>query len=206
MTDPAGRPEPANRILGAVLAGGRSSRFGTDKALAPAGDRPLGRRVVDALRAAAVDPVAFIGGDAGPRIGVPTVPDLRPGEGPLGGLATAMAWAKPHRVVVVPCDAVLLDAAHVTALTAVPGIDPETGRERAVVATVDGEPRISLACWPGEWHRSTLAMVDAGHRRFFDALTEQPWVGVEVPPEAVIDADTPQELARLLGSTDPDRA
>ena len=96
-------------IAGAVLVGGRSRRFGSDKALADAGGRPLGSRVIDALRAAGVDPVVAVGGTAGSTLGVPTVADRHPGEGPLAALATVLTWARSGLVVVAPCDLPLLD-------------------------------------------------------------------------------------------------
>lgn len=41
---------PLSRAAGLVLAGGRSTRFGSDKALALLGDKTLLERAVDALR------------------------------------------------------------------------------------------------------------------------------------------------------------
>ncbi len=193
-TPSAGRPPPAwgEALVGAVLCGGRSSRFGADKALAPFGSSTVGDRVVTALRDAGVDPVAAIGGTAGDGLGLPTIADRRPGEGPLAGLATALVWARTGWVVVVPCDLPLLDSAHVAALLA-PG--PES--DRPIVATVDGVPKVSLAVWPTSCARVALRLLDDDERRFRAVLDEVAWRGVEVPPEAVADADTPEELARL---------
>ena len=154
----------------------------------------VGQRVVAALRAAGVDPVAAVGGSAGPEIGVPTIADLRPGDGPLAGLATALLWAKTGLVIVVACDLVLLQGAHVSALLAA----ADANRAAVTVATVAGRPQVSLACWPAEHGRSILRMLDRGEHRFGRALDEMGWVGIELPPEAVADADTPAELQRLL--------
>ncbi len=78
------------RVLGAVLAGGRSRRFGSDKALALLAGKPLIAHVLDRLRPQ-VDAVVVVGrGYAGEG----SLPD-RPaaGLGPLGGLAAALAHA-----------------------------------------------------------------------------------------------------------------
>lgn len=186
-------PEP---LVGAVLCGGRSSRFGSDKALAPFRSSTVGANVVAALRGAGVDPVAAIGGTAGSELGLPTVPDRRPGDGPLGGLATALLWARTGWVVVVPCDLPLLRADHVVRLLAPGPVD-----DKPVVATVGGEPRISLSIWPAGDGRRVLRLLDGGQRRFRAAIDDRPWRGVELPEEAVLDADTPEELARLEGGT-----
>lgn len=186
------RPSPP--VVGAVLCGGQSSRFGSDKALADANGVTVGARVVSALRAGGADPVVAIGGTAGSALAIPTVNDLRPGDGPLGGLATALLWAKTGWVAMAPCDAVLLTGDHVEALVSARPAMADT----VVVATVDGEPRVSLALWPAVRGREILGLVDDGVRKFRAGLEHIGWLGVEVPPEAVADADTPEELARLL--------
>lgn len=179
-------------IVGAVLCGGRSERFGTDKALADAGGRPLASRVVAALREAGADPVLAIGGTAGPELGIPTVADRDPGAGPLAGLATALRWARTGLVVVVPCDLPLLAAAHIRPLI------EKASQHQAAVALGDGRPQPSLGCWPASLGPSIQALVDDGARAWRAALEAGPWVGVELPEEAMADADTPGQLASLL--------
>lgn len=77
-------------ILGAVLAGGRSTRFGSDKALAEIAGRTLLSRAVEAL-SAWCDHVAVVGRETAPA---PTLPDWpAPGAGPLGGVAAALNHA-----------------------------------------------------------------------------------------------------------------
>lgn len=87
------------RTLGAVLAGGRSSRFGSDKAAATWN----GRALVDhaaALIGQLVDRVVIVGPD--------DVADLPgPGLGPLGGIAGALDLAADEgfaSVLTIGCD------------------------------------------------------------------------------------------------------
>lgn len=192
------RPDlAADRLTGAVFCGGRSSRFGSDKALADVGGVPMGYHVVVALRDAGVDPVAAIGGSAGVELAVPTVPDRFPGEGPLAALVTALLWADRGHVVAVPCDLPLLRAEHVRAIVAAarPGV--------ASVATLDGRPQPSIGCWPAGWGRRLLEALGGGARAWRAALDVGPWVGVELPSEALADADTPETLRNLV---EPGRA
>lgn len=186
-------PRSSPPVTGAVLCGGQSSRFGRDKALVDAGGQLLGARVIMALRQAGIDPVVAVGGTAGPALGVPTVPDRQPGQGPLPALATALRWAKHGLVVVVPCDLPLLNANHVLALVEQARSQPGT----AVVAS-DGRPQPSVGCWPASLARSVQALIDTGARTWRAALEAGPWTEVPLPPEAMADADTPAELDRLL--------
>lgn len=77
-------------ILGAVLAGGQSTRFGSDKALAELAGRTLLARAVDAL-SGWCEYVVVVGRETAPA---PTLPDWpHPGMGPLAGIAAALHLA-----------------------------------------------------------------------------------------------------------------
>jgi len=77
-------------ILGVVLAGGKSTRFGSDKALAELGGRTLLARAVDAL-SGWCEYVVIAGRDHGPA---PCIPDWpQAGMGPLGGIAAGLHHA-----------------------------------------------------------------------------------------------------------------
>ncbi|USI72506.1 NTP transferase domain-containing protein [Sphingomonas morindae] len=81
------------RRLGAILAGGAASRFGGDKAAARLGGRALLDHVALAL-GGWCDALVVVGRD---WPGLTRVEDLpRPGLGPLGGLAGALAHAARH--------------------------------------------------------------------------------------------------------------
>ena len=78
-------------ILGAVLAGGLSSRFGSDKALAEYRGHTLLTHAVDAL-SGWCEHVIVVGRPTAPA---PTLPDWpRAGMGPLGGIAAALHHAR----------------------------------------------------------------------------------------------------------------
>lgn len=77
-------------ILGVVLAGGQSTRFGSDKALAEIGGHTLLARAVDAL-SGWCEHVVVAGRETAPA---PCIPDWpRPGMGPLGGIAAGLHHA-----------------------------------------------------------------------------------------------------------------
>lgn len=95
----------AQGVTGIVLAGGKSSRLGQDKALIDAGGLPLIGRTVDRLRAV-VDEVVLVTDRPGRLafLGLRTVQDLYPGVGVLGGLHAALSAVRDGYGLVVGCD------------------------------------------------------------------------------------------------------
>jgi molybdopterin-guanine dinucleotide biosynthesis protein A len=103
------------RILGVILAGGKSRRFGRPKALATLGGVPMASWGIRALQAADL-PVVVISDEDGVEavLGVPVRPDLEAGLGPLGGLWTALQWASERGddgVLLLGCDMPLVSEA-----------------------------------------------------------------------------------------------
>lgn len=129
-------------LLGAVLAGGRSTRFGSDKAFARLGGRTLLERAVEGL-GIMCDAVVVAGREDAP---VPTLPDWpRPGMGPLGGIAAALRHAQEAgygEVLTCPVDSVGLAA-------------DLPGQLRPAPAYCESQPVIGL------WPVSALAELEA---------------------------------------------
>ncbi len=78
-------------ILGVVLAGGASTRFGSDKALAELGGHTLLNRAFDALTGFC-ELVVVAGRERGPGHCIPDWP--RPNMGPLAGIAAGLHLAR----------------------------------------------------------------------------------------------------------------
>lgn len=90
--------------IGAILAGGASRRFGSDKALAEMRGMPMIDHAARAL-SRHVDRVVVIGRDHPGLAGAPDRP--QPGLGPLGGIAGALGYAADlgePSVLTVACD------------------------------------------------------------------------------------------------------
>lgn len=106
------------RLLGAVLAGGAATRFGSDKALALLDGVALIDRALASLSPYCAQ-LVVVGREAA---AVRTIPDLPfPDLGPLGGIAGALTFAADHgfdAVLTTACDTPFLPEALVTALIA----------------------------------------------------------------------------------------
>jgi molybdenum cofactor guanylyltransferase len=89
-----------------LLAGGKSTRMGTDKAGVLVQGQPLWRRQLATLRALDPDELFISGRDGGPYAneGLEILKDRYAERGPLGGLETALSRTKKDYLVVLAID------------------------------------------------------------------------------------------------------
>jgi molybdopterin-guanine dinucleotide biosynthesis protein A len=96
---------------GFVLAGGQSSRMGSDKALLPFAGQPLIARALSAIREAGLT-TSIAGAAPSARAPLaayaPVVDDSDPGLGPLAGICAALAATFTRFAVFLPVDLPLL--------------------------------------------------------------------------------------------------
>lgn len=102
----AGRNTPIKQaIAGVVLAGGKSSRMGRDKAILPFHGRPLIDHMIGLLRAAGCEDV-FVSGQ---RNGYACIPDRTPEQGPAAAMRHVLQELSAYKgVLFVPVDMPLL--------------------------------------------------------------------------------------------------
>jgi molybdopterin-guanine dinucleotide biosynthesis protein A len=90
---------------GAVMAGGKSSRFGRDKALLTVNGETLLARALRVLAGVTEEQIVIGPPERKSQAGtVQVVPDEYPESGPLGGIYTALHAASHELLLVVACD------------------------------------------------------------------------------------------------------
>lgn len=135
-------------------------------------------RVADAMVDAGALDVARIGDE---------VADHHPGEGPLGGVLTALSWSDEQVTVVAPCDLVAPSAAAFEALV----VGLLAGDALAAVPHRDQPMPVALRAAAGVHLAERFA---AGERSLRAALATLALVTVDLPDSALADADTPDDL------------
>ena len=147
------------KILGAILAGGQSRRFGSDKAKALFEGKALLEHVADALRPQCAE-LVIAGREWDGIISVADVPEN--GQGPLGGLAGALDYAQRNGFnAVLSCGCDLL------------GIRSDLARQLgSAPAILDELPIVGL--WPADLADTLTAwLADPANRsvyRFADYI------------------------------------
>ncbi len=102
----AGKPQPfIGGVTGVILAGGKSSRFGSNKAFADVNGRQLIQRVIGVMRAV-FEELILITNDPGEysSLGIPMHADIIKGLGPLGGIYTGIENMTGRSGFFVACD------------------------------------------------------------------------------------------------------
>ena len=180
--------------------------MGRDKALlVVGGSEPLIVRVSRALAEAGAADVFSVGGDgeAQGALGIRMVPDHHPGEGPLGGIITALRESPENLVVVLACDTPGITAAVPVALVKAIEEDPE-----AAVAVVRIGDRLHPlnAVWRRDRCLAILeSLFDRGERAPRTAFAELHVLDVaDIDGRLVEDVDSPSDLDRY--SEGPEQA
>ncbi|CAN5787101.1 molybdenum cofactor guanylyltransferase [soil metagenome] len=189
------------RVVGAVLCGGASRRMGTPKALVEVDGVPMAARVAGAMSQAGAGRIVLVGGDPAwsTRLHLPLVPDRWPGEGPLGGLATALldhsgedGGTGGEIVLVVACDQPWMDGGSLRLLLG--GLAAEPMAVAAVAVGIDGRRAPFPAAWRSSEAARLRALVEGGARRAGVAVDGQRHVQVVLPPGVLADVDRPEDL------------
>ncbi len=196
-------PAEARPFSGAVLVGGASSRMGADKpflavATRPPSGRPLAAVTRDALVGAGAAEVLAVGatGERAERLGalgLRPVADAEPGEGPLGGLLSALDHAAHDPVVVLACDLPGVTAGTVRAL--LDALERAAPGRPGVIAVAGGRAQPLLGAWhPVAAAPPLRAAFAGGERSLVRAVATVDPVRVAVPAAWARNVNTPGEL------------
>jgi len=178
---------------GWVLAGGRSSRMGEDKALIEVEGRPLALRVADLVRESCGtvsivgDPSRYAG------LGLSVISDNFPGEGPIAGIEAALRATPADWNLIAACDMPSLDSTVFESLFS-------TGCDCSVPRYADGSLEPLCSVYHRRCHVGVLAALGSGTRKVTDALRRLESDGFSVcyvparDPAPFRNLNTPEDL------------
>lgn len=92
-------------ITGAILAGGKSSRMGSDKAFVKLDNHPIIKYIIQEIKPETGELLLVTNNQPAYRhLGLPLVSDIYANRGPLSGIHSALVHARFDRVLVLACD------------------------------------------------------------------------------------------------------
>lgn len=191
-----------SEATGVVLAGGKSTRMGQDKAALLLDGEPLLARVVRRLQHALADVLIVGPAEIGALVpGLRVVQDTEPGRGPLAGLSSALRAISTPWAFVVACDMPFIEPALVRAMVDLAVAPPEV--DAVVLRTQRGTEKLHTAyaktCLPAVDNQ--LAAGDLALHRLLSAIRvrEMPWsdaVRYDPAGYSAFNANTPEDWAR----------
>lgn len=191
----------ADTIVGAVLAGGMSTRFGSDKARAVLDQNagPVALTLARMLSGLKMPAVLLCG--AQPRYGdfeLQELVDFFQHKGPLGGLHAALTQFHPCAVVLLSCDMPLVNSDHIRRLIA--------KRRPGIHATVFGDATGPLP-FPGIYEGASLPFANrllaqggGGIRDLLKLLPDVTILPSSPRDKWLADIDTPQDFDNIKES------
>lgn len=94
-----------------ILAGGKSSRMGTDKGLLSINSETFVKKIAATLQSITPHIFVITSNDAYTQLGFNCIPDLFPDKGPVGGIHSALSHSENENVIIVSCDSPLVSIA-----------------------------------------------------------------------------------------------
>jgi molybdopterin-guanine dinucleotide biosynthesis protein A len=180
-------------LTGFVLAGGRSSRMGRDKALLNWHGQTLLEHMIDLLQAVA-NPVQVVGRDP--------VPDRLPGLGPLSGIATGLEATSTDANLFVAVDLPCLTKEFLIYF----GKRIEQSAQPLVVCKIGSAFPLCLGVWRpmlpeikgrlAAGHLSLKAMIEAAPR---ELVSERELEDLGIAPKIFQNINTDEEYRAALG-------
>lgn len=186
---------------GAIVAGGRASRFGgNDKSRLLIDGRTIIVRQVEILQRVASELLVVApDGDRFADLPVRVVPDRQPGRGVVGGIDAALHAARGESVVTIACDLPFLTADLLGYL-----VELAQGHDGAWVRTERGAEPLA-ACYRRSARTRVAEFLDSGGRRASDLaqvldlaeLTSPTLDRFGDPARLLLNVNTPGDYARV---------
>jgi molybdenum cofactor guanylyltransferase len=161
-----GDHEEGRRVVAYVMAGGGSTRFGRDKALAEFSGEPMLARMLKLMKDFGANAKVVAAQGKYAELGATMVVDRWPGEGPLGGIVTALRHTQESAPkcdwnLIVSCDMPFLTREWLAYLAQ----RAANSGAQVVLAHSENGPEPLCACWRTDAVEMLQAAFERGVRR-----------------------------------------
>ncbi len=196
---------PTSRVLdvaGVILAGGKSSRYGKNKALEEFRGLSLIERVCRVMRSVFRNVVLITNSpEEYTHLEIPMEEDLKKGLGPIGGILTALRTIPQDAGFFVACDMPFLNPELIRYMV------KQRGEFDAVVPVISGKMEALHALYGKQCLPAVEHLISSGNLqifRFFPEvsvryITEEEIRAYDPRLASFLNVNSPQELRRLKG-------
>lgn len=189
------RPENTEEFSAIVLAGGKSSRMGRDKADLPFLGTSLLEYQISLLKHLGLDDIMVSGKDCS-LPGVRCIPDLCPERGPLAGIASCMREARHESCLVMAVDTPLVREDTLRALLKAYA----EGSEKITLLECQGHWEPLLAVYCSDLYPLAEKILETGRGSMRELIQSVPHRFLEYreDPELLMNCNTPEAYQRAL--------
>ena len=187
---------------GYVLAGGSSTRMGTDKAVLIHEGRPIVATIASRIEEV-IGNVTLVGApERYGSLGLRLIPDLRHNCGPIGGIEAALVDGRAPINVIVSCD---VPGVHADWIRAVYDCAVESQAQCVVCRDITGRVHPLLAAYRDDCLPVFQEALDQGRLRLMDALKSFTVATVDIPAE-LSNVNTNEDWQSWISSYQSDHA
>lgn len=152
-------------ISGIILAGGKSSRMGTDKGFVLFNQKPFIQHIIDCLQPLVNEIIIVADNPEYDVFGVKRVADKIKNSGPLAGVYTGLHHIKNNEALVLSCDVPLVNKSLLKIL-----IDEEKENYEVVQLESEGKNMPLIAWYQKKCESHFLKCLEKGERRMNRAI------------------------------------
>lgn len=174
-----------------VLAGGKSSRMGTDKADLTIGDKTFLQIQIEKGRQLGIQDVQ-VSGYRGANCDIPVTPDRFPDKGPLGGLESCLRKAKHEKCLVLSVDVPLVPVEELENLL-------KASSQNATILKNGGKEQPLIAVYDRSLADAMLAEILGGKGSVFAFLNKTGYTVYEsaAPAECFLNVNCPEAYGEM---------
>lgn len=182
-----------NKITGIILAGGKSSRMGTDKALIDVKGKKLIEYSIAVMKQICGHIIISASNPVYEKFGFPIVADSFQGIGPIAGLEACLRYSKTKINLVAPCDSPFLSI-NLFRET----LKETAGYEAAVPILQDGKVEPLAGYYSKEALPTIIQQIEKGDYKLQNLLKAMNTKYVSITnPAYLMNINTPRDLRNI---------
>ncbi len=183
-------------MTGIILAGGKSSRMGTDKGLLTFKNLPLVQYCINALTPFAATIMIITANKAYDKFNVPCYADLYPDAGPLGGIHTGLHYSTTEANFVLSCDTPFITG------TIIQKIQDLYQDAKSITTIVSNEKLMpTIGMYPKSLSPSLTKEIKKGNLKLTDYVLNQQYQALKLTgqeSEMLVNINTKEEYQKLV--------
>ncbi len=181
------------KITGIILAGGKSSRMGTDKGVVEINKKKIIQYVIDVLKEVSDEILIIANNDNYNELGFKVYPDKVKECGPLGGIYTGLFHSSNELNVIISCDTPLITKE--VLLSLIENIDDN----EIIVSRENGNVHPLCAVYKKQSILKLKKQLENGHLKLKEVLTKFKTKYQDFDNEAIFfNLNTQEDVGKLI--------